>query len=50
MIDGESTLKTLANKNGKLFLKAENPDFNDLIPVDEMVIQGVVRSVLRRVY
>ncbi len=50
MIDGESTLKTLARKNKKLFLKAENPNFNDLVPVEEMMIQGVVRVVLRQMF
>ncbi|MBU0465445.1 MAG: transcriptional repressor LexA [Proteobacteria bacterium] len=49
MIDGESTLKTLAKKNNKLFLKAENPKFKNLIPVDEIVVQGVVKAVLRQV-
>ncbi len=49
LIDQESTLKTFAKKNKKLFLKAENPSFNDLTPEDEMVIQGIVRFVLRQV-
>lgn len=48
LIDGESTLKTLAVVKGGYFLKAENPDYPDLMPLGEMVIQGVVRVVLRR--
>ena len=48
LIDGENTLKTLAMKKNRYFLKAENPNFPDLIPLGEMVIQGVVRVVLRR--
>lgn len=48
LIDGENTLKTLAMKRSRYFLKAENPNFPDLIPLGEMVIQGVVRVVLRR--
>jgi len=49
MIDGESTLKTLSKKDNKLFLKAENPKFNNLIPVNEIMVQGVVKAVLRQV-
>jgi repressor LexA len=50
LIDGENTLKTLAERNGRFFLKAENPEHGDLIPIEEMVIQGVVRAVLRRIH
>jgi len=35
-------------KGGKAFLKAENPKYPDLIPAEELMIQGVVRAVLRR--
>jgi len=48
LIDRRSTLKTFVMKNGKPFLKAENPKFPDLIPSDELMIQGVVRAVLRQ--
>ncbi len=48
LIDGENTLKTFAKKNGGVFLKAENPDFQDITPAEKMVIQGVVRTVIRR--
>ena len=48
LIDRKSTLKTFVVKNGKPFLKAENPKYPDLIPSDELMIQGVVRAVLRR--
>lgn len=47
LIDGRNTLKTLARKN-EFFLKAENPDYSNLIPITEMVIQGTVKAVLRR--
>jgi len=49
LIDGQNTLKTLAMKEGTFFLKPENPDFADMIPVTEMSIQGVVKLILRRV-
>lgn len=48
LIDGENTLKTLARQKGRIFLKAESPNHSDLIPAEEMVIQGVVRAVLRQ--
>lgn len=48
LIDGENTLKTLVKHGERFVLKAENPDFPDLIPMEEMSTQGVVRAVLRR--
>lgn len=48
LIDGESTLKRLVKKDGGYYLKAENPDYPDLVPIEEMAIQGVVVSILRR--
>ncbi|RZB36771.1 MAG: repressor LexA [Desulfobacteraceae bacterium Eth-SRB2] len=50
LIDGENTLKTLAKQEGRFFLKAESPKYSDLIPLKEMMIQGVVRSIFRRMY
>lgn len=48
LIDGESTLKTYVVKSGKSYLKAENPRYPDLIPSDELVIQGVVCALVRK--
>ena len=48
LIDGESTLKRLVRLKGRWFLKAENPEFPELIPRSELLIQGVVRTVIRR--
>jgi repressor LexA len=48
LIDRKSTLKTFVLKNGRPFLKAENPKYPDLIPSEELMIQGIVRAVLRR--
>lgn len=48
LIDNESTLKTYVKERGKTWLKAENPRFPDLIPARELVIQGVVVSVIRK--
>ncbi|MEI6075359.1 MAG: transcriptional repressor LexA [Verrucomicrobiota bacterium] len=47
LIDGESTLKTYVVKQGKPYLKAENPKFPNLIPAQELVIQGVFRALIR---
>ena len=48
LIDGDNTLKTLARKENRFYLKAENPEHPDWIPMEEMTIQGVVKAVLRR--
>lgn len=48
LIDRKSTLKTYVVKNGKPFLKAENPKYPDLIPSEELMIQGVVCALIRR--
>jgi repressor LexA len=48
LIDGESTLKTFLKKNGKPYLKAENPKYPDLIPAQELMIQGVFRALIRK--
>jgi repressor LexA len=47
LIDGESTLKTLIVRNGRTYLKAGNPRYPDLIPAQELLIQGVAKYVLR---
>jgi repressor LexA len=47
LIDGETTLKRLVLEDGKLFLRAENPRYADLIPVHDLTIQGVMRAVVR---
>ncbi len=49
LIDGENTLKTLAKQKGHFFLKAENPNHHDWVPVNELVIQGVAKAILRRI-
>lgn len=47
LIDGETTLKRYLVQNGQPFLKAENPDYPDLIPALELIIQGVQIALLR---
>lgn len=47
LIDNESTLKTLIYENGKVWLRSENPAYPDLIPFQELQIQGIARGVIR---
>jgi repressor LexA len=47
LIDGETTLKRYVMQRGKPYLKAENQKYPDLIPAQELVIQGVVIAVFR---
>lgn len=49
LIDGETTLKRYVVENGRPFLHAENPSYPDLIPAQELVIQGVMQTLIRRV-
>ena len=48
LIDRKSTLKTFVLKNGRPFLKAENPKYPDLLPSEELMIQGVLRALIRK--
>ena len=47
LIDNETTLKTLLHRKGKVWLRAENPRYPDLIPGWDLQIQGVARAVIR---
>jgi len=49
LIDGESTLKRLVLHHGRPYLASENPSCPDLVPLSELVIQGVVHTVVKRV-
>ena len=48
LIDGETTLKRYLSQNGHPFLQAENVDFPDLIPLQELTVQGVMVGLVRR--
>lgn len=48
LIDGETTLKRFIRDKGKTYLQAENPNFPDLIPVGELIVQGVMVALLRK--
>lgn len=47
LIDGETTLKRFLVNEGQPYLKAENPAFPDLIPAQELQIQGVMQTLIR---
>jgi len=46
--NGASTLKTFVLKGGKPYLKAENPKYPNLVPAQELMIQGVFKALIRR--
>jgi repressor LexA len=48
LIDRKTTLKTFVQKGGKRYLKAENPKYPNLIPSEELVIQGVFKGLIRK--
>ncbi len=50
LIDGETTLKRFVVNKGRPYLKAENPAYPDLIPAVELIVQGVVVALTRKVF
>lgn len=48
LVDNQNTLKRFIRKNGKVYLKAENKDYSDIYPENELIVQGVVTSLIRR--
>jgi repressor LexA len=47
-VDGKNTLKTFVQKGKKVYLKAENPKYPAIIPAEELMIQGVLKALIRR--
>ena len=47
LIDGECTLKRYLTRSGTAYLKAENAAYPDLIPAQELLIQGVMVGLMR---
>lgn len=47
LVEDETTVKRLAQKNGKKYLKAESPDHEDIHPKEKWEIQGVVSGLWR---
>ena len=48
LIDRKTTLKTFVQKGGKRFLQAANPKYPNLVPSEELVIQGVFKGLIRK--
>jgi repressor LexA len=48
LIDGQVTLKTFLMQRGKPFLRAENPRYPNLVPREELQVQGVMVALIRR--
>jgi repressor LexA len=48
LIDGQVTLKTFLTQRGKSYLRAENPRYPNLIPQEELQIQGVMVALVRK--
>jgi repressor LexA len=48
LIDGQVTLKTFVMQRGKPYLRAENLRYPNLIPQEELQIQGVMVALVRK--
>jgi len=48
LIDGQVTLKTFVLQRGKPYLRAENARYPNLIPQEELQIQGVMVALVRK--
>jgi repressor LexA len=48
LIDGQCTLKRLVRVKGRWYLQAENPAYPRLQPRADLLIQGIVRAMIRR--
>jgi repressor LexA len=48
LIDGQVTLKTFLMQRGRPYLKAENPRYPNLIPQEELQVQGVMVGLVRK--
>jgi repressor LexA len=48
LIDGQVTLKTFLVHRGKPYLRAENPRYPNLVPQEELQVQGVMVALVRQ--
>lgn len=48
LIDNANTLKRFIKKDGKVYLKAENKNYRDIYPENELTVQGVVTALIRQ--
>ena len=47
LVDGGNTVKRLVKSGSSFHLKAENPNYNDILPEESLEIQGVVVGLVR---
>lgn len=47
LVDNQNTVKRYMNEGGKVYLKAENPAYEDIYPEHDLAIQGVVSGLIR---
>ncbi len=47
LVDNQSTVKTYMERDGQIYLKAENPAYDDIYPENNLCIQGVVTGLYR---
>lgn len=50
LINDEVTVKRLVSDKGQAYLKAENPNYSDIIPKGEWSIQGKVVGLIREIH
>lgn len=48
LVDNENTLKRFIKRDGKIYLKAENKNYSDIYPENELLVQGVVTALIRQ--
>ncbi len=48
MVDRDWTLKYFERRKGKIVLVPANPHYPEIIAREELKIEGIVRSVMRR--
>lgn len=47
LVDGESTVKRYMSDKGQVYLKAENPEYENIYPHADLQIQGLVTGLIR---
>ncbi len=47
LVDGGNTVKTLVKQAGKIYLKAENSEYPNIIPQEDLIVQGTVLHLIR---
>lgn len=48
LVDGSNTLKRFIKEGGKVYLKAENKNYKDIYANQELIVQGVVTTLIRQ--